>query len=231
MFPLVGWILLFLAVGAGFILINLLVGKLVRPERPHAEKATIYECGEPTIGSAWVQFDLRFYVVALLFVIFDVEMAFFFPWAVVFGRANILADPNLSPERRAAVYFELSPQLYEYRKNLERDIGRMEADLKGLRNRPDAPRGEVDRLERELAEAKKNLEVGDGRVQKESPGMGRALAWISFLDILIFFGVLLVGFAYLWKRGDLDWVRSTAAQKAAAVPVTEQELAFVEEVH
>ena len=49
---------------------------------------TIYECGEPTIGSAWMQFDLRFYVVALLFVIFDVEVAFFFPWAVVFGKAN-----------------------------------------------------------------------------------------------------------------------------------------------
>src|SRR5881398_2342525 len=92
MFPLVGWILLFLAVGAGFILINLLVGKLFRPAHPQAEKATIYECGEPTIGSAWVQFDLRFYVVALLFVIFDVEVAFFFPWAVVFGQANALAN-------------------------------------------------------------------------------------------------------------------------------------------
>src|SRR5881398_2862387 len=94
MFPLVGWILLFLAVGAGFILINLLVGKLFRPAHPQAEKATIYECGEPTIGSAWIQFDLRFYVVALLFVIFDVEVAFFFPWAVVFGQANALSKPE-----------------------------------------------------------------------------------------------------------------------------------------
>src|ERR1700741_1484727 len=91
MFPLVGYILLFLAVGGGFIVVNLLVGKLVRPGDPEAEKATIYECGEPTIGSAWVQFDLRFYVVALLFVIFDVEVAFFFPWAEVFGKANAVA--------------------------------------------------------------------------------------------------------------------------------------------
>ena len=90
MFPLIGYILLFVAVGAGFIVVNLLVGKLVRPDRPQQEKSTIYECGEPTIGSAWVQFDLRFYVVALLFVIFDVEVAFFFPWAEVFGRANAL---------------------------------------------------------------------------------------------------------------------------------------------
>src|SRR5437870_4088718 len=94
MFPLVGYVLLFLAVGAGFIIINLLVGKLIRPAHPEHEKSTIYECGEPTIGSAWVQFDLRFYVVALLFVIFDVEVAFFFPWAVVFGQANALSKPE-----------------------------------------------------------------------------------------------------------------------------------------
>src|SRR5437588_8908529 len=82
--------LLFTAVGAFFIFSHLMIGKLVRPNRPHSEKATIYECGEPTIGSAWVQFDLRFYVVALLFVIFDVEVAFFFPWAEVFGKANAI---------------------------------------------------------------------------------------------------------------------------------------------
>src|SRR5437660_1981432 len=88
---LVGYLLLFVIVSVGFILIHLLIGKLIRPARMDAEKATIYECGEPTIGSAWVQFDLRFYVVALLFVIFDVEVAFFFPWAVVFGQANNIA--------------------------------------------------------------------------------------------------------------------------------------------
>ena len=82
------WSLLFLVVGVGFIFVHLLVGKMIRPSKPDAEKLTIYECGEPTIGSAWIQFDLRFYVVALLFVIFDVEVAFFFPWAVVFGKAN-----------------------------------------------------------------------------------------------------------------------------------------------
>src|SRR5437016_3485907 len=90
---LVGYLLLFLVVGIGFILVHLLAGKLLRPNRPGVEKGTIYECGEPTIGSAWIQFDLRFYVVALLFVIFDVEVAFFFPWAEVFGKANtIVAD-------------------------------------------------------------------------------------------------------------------------------------------
>ncbi|MCP6768807.1 NADH-quinone oxidoreductase subunit A, partial [Klebsiella pneumoniae] len=87
-----GYLLLFTGVGVGFVFVNLMLGKLLRPARMDAEKGTIYECGEPTIGSAWVQFDLRFYVVALLFVIFDVEMAFFFPWAVVFGESIKAAD-------------------------------------------------------------------------------------------------------------------------------------------
>src|SRR5579871_5513094 len=91
MTPLVAYLLLFVAVGVGFIFVHLVAGKFIRPNKPGPEKGTIYECGEPTIGSAWVQFDLRFYVVALLFVIFDVEVAFFFPWAEVFGRANAVA--------------------------------------------------------------------------------------------------------------------------------------------
>src|SRR5213076_2492038 len=98
MTPLAAYVLLFVAVGVGFILVHLLAGKLIRPAKPDAEKGTIYECGEPTIGSAWVQFDLRFYVVALLFVIFDVEVAFFFPWAEVFGKANNVAAIRSKPE-------------------------------------------------------------------------------------------------------------------------------------
>src|ERR671935_1294392 len=94
MTALAGYLLIFIVVAVGFVFIHLMIGKLVRPIKPDPEKLTIYECGEPTIGSAWIQFDLRFYVVALLFVIFDVEVAFFFPWAVVFGQANSLADPD-----------------------------------------------------------------------------------------------------------------------------------------
>src|SRR3954467_7240683 len=102
MTPLAAYLLLFTVVGIGFIFIHLVAGKLIRPSKPDAEKGTIYECGEPTIGSAWVQFDLRFYVVALLFVIFDVEVAFFFPWAEVFGNANAVATAE-KPENAAAV--------------------------------------------------------------------------------------------------------------------------------
>src|SRR5215470_3297121 len=103
MTPLAAYLVLFIAVGVGFILVHLLAGKLIRPSKPDAEKGAVYECGEPTIGSAWIQFDLRFYVVALLFVIFDVEVALFFPWAVVFGTAQRLTDPHLPAAERAAL--------------------------------------------------------------------------------------------------------------------------------
>src|SRR5688500_11755402 len=108
MTPLAAFALLFLAVGTGFIFVHLVAGALIRPRKPGAEKGTIYECGEPTIGSAWIQFDLRYYVVALLFVVFDVEVAFFFPWAVVFGKANELSK-DLPPEQRAAITQQLVP--------------------------------------------------------------------------------------------------------------------------
>ena len=97
---LVFFLLVFTVVAVVFLFMHLMMGSVIRPNRPDAEKLTIYECGEPTVGSAWVQFDLRFYVVALLFVIFDVEVAFFFPWAVVFGKANALSNPNLAAEQR-----------------------------------------------------------------------------------------------------------------------------------
>ena len=112
MTDLVYFMLVFVVVGVFFLFFHMMLGKLVRPSRPDAEKLTIYECGEPTVGSAWIQFDVRYYVVALLFVIFDVEVAFFFPWAVVFGTVNDVArhpewstkaSDNLSTRKRQSV--------------------------------------------------------------------------------------------------------------------------------
>src|SRR5438309_2214498 len=97
MTDLVFIMLIFLAVGVFFLFFHMMLGKLVRPARPDAEKLSIYECGEPTVGSAWIQFDVRYYVVALLFVIFDVEVAFFFPWAIVFGSVNEVARQPANP--------------------------------------------------------------------------------------------------------------------------------------
>ena len=83
---LVVGILLFAIAGFGMVFAGLLIGKFVRPELPNPEKLAAYECGEPAIGESWVQFDLRFYTVALVFIVFDVEVALLWPWAVVFKQ-------------------------------------------------------------------------------------------------------------------------------------------------
>ena len=94
---IVAYLALFATVGILFLLVNLIVGKLVRPNDPHPEKLEIYECGEPAVGSSFVQFDLRFYVVALLFIIFDVEVAFFFPGPRSLARRRTSQNWRIDP--------------------------------------------------------------------------------------------------------------------------------------
>ena len=113
-------ILSFALVAIGFLVMNLLVWWLIRPRRFSEEKLTTYECGESPEGSAWVQFNIRFYVFALIFIVFDVEAVFLFPWAVVF----------------------------------------------------------------------------------------RELGMLAFVEGLVFIGILVVALAYVWRKGDLEWVRS-----------------------
>ena len=98
----------------------LIIQSLISPRfNKGGDKLEIYECGELPEGSAWVQFNIRFYVIALIFIIFDVEVVFLFPWAVVF-----------------------------------KDIG-----------------------------------------------------LLAFVEVMIFLGILIVGFVYVWMKGDLDWVK------------------------
>ncbi len=87
---IVAYLALFATVGFLFVLASLLLGKVLRSHSPTPQKTETYECGEPAVGPGSVQFDLRFYVVALVFLIFEVEMAFFFPPATVFGQATRL---------------------------------------------------------------------------------------------------------------------------------------------
>jgi NADH-quinone oxidoreductase subunit A len=129
-------ITIFVGFGAVFVFANLILGAFARPKVPNPEKLAVYECGEPSIGSSWVQFDLRFYIIALVYLIFDVEVALFYPWAVAYGDAAKLAA-------------KLGMTVYEIRQT-------------------------------------------------------------ALVDMLFFFGVLMVGFAYLWRFGYLDWVRSAA---------------------
>ena len=84
-------IAVFVAVAIGFLVVNLLVWKVIRPSRYSEEKLTTYECGENPTGSAWIQFNIRFYVFALIFIVFDVEAVFLLPWAVVFRKLGPLA--------------------------------------------------------------------------------------------------------------------------------------------
>lgn len=86
-----GTIFLFALIGIVFVYVPLLLQKLLAPSKTSAEKIAIYECGEEAEGSAWVQFNVRFYIIALIFLIFDVEVVFLFPWAVVFRALGWLA--------------------------------------------------------------------------------------------------------------------------------------------
>lgn len=138
---LVSALLIFTLAGIGMVLGALLFGSLLRTRLHHPEKDATYECGEPAIGSSWVQFDLRFYVVALVFVIFDVEIALFWPWAVVFGGGTLGADASGAALHQVRV----------------------------------------------------------------------AAVW----DMMFFFGVIVVGFLYLWRFGYLDWVRASTGQRRA----------------
>lgn len=124
-----GRIFIFLCGGVIFVLGGFLSAKLISPSRPNPEKLTSYECGEDPIGSSWIQFNLRFYVVALIFILFDVEIVFIFPWATVFGNENLINATH------------------------------------GL------------------------------------------WGWFSIIEMFIFIGILLLGLAYVWVKGDLDWVK------------------------
>lgn len=111
-------------------------GHLLRPKLPNAEKAEAYECGELPIGSAHVQFDLRFYIVALIYLVFAVEIVLFYPWAVAYGSADQAADAF------------------------------------GTRT-------------------------------------------VALIDMLVFFALLVVGFAYLWRFGYLDWIQDNQPPRSA----------------
>ena len=113
-------VLTFLVVVVGFLAFNLVFWWLIRPARFSEEKNTTYECGENPQGPAWIQFNIRFYVFALIFIVFDVEAVFLLPWAVVFKQLGPLA----------------------------------------------------------------------------------------FVEGLVFIGILLVALAYVWRKGDLEWVRA-----------------------
>src|SRR5947207_5012774 len=191
---IVAYMALFALAGIAFLFVNLLVGKLLRPHDPHPEKLEIYECGEPTIGSSFVQFDLRFYVVALLFIIFDVEIAFFCPWAAVFGKSTNLMNENFAVVDETGALTPSAVSLY-------RELGVRNPTVP--QTVPASLRTTITSTDR-ITQAQQTIHEG-----------ARQLAWVTIVDIAAFFAVLMIGFAYVWRRGDLDWVRAVGQMHAA----------------
>lgn len=89
-----GEVLIFLIAGLLFVLGGLITSWLIRPSRPNEEKLTTYESGEEPLGQAWVRFPIRFYLVAIIFLVFEVEIVFLFPWATVFGNAEMIQQTD-----------------------------------------------------------------------------------------------------------------------------------------
>ncbi|KGI78154.1 NADH-quinone oxidoreductase subunit A [Oleiagrimonas soli] len=84
-------VLLFLVVAGGLGIVLLAIGLLVAPRNPDPEKLSPYECGFEAFEDARMKFDVRYYLIAILFIIFDLEVAFLFPWAVVFDKIGSIA--------------------------------------------------------------------------------------------------------------------------------------------
>src|SRR5947207_4058599 len=175
------YIALFAATGFLFLFANLLLGRLVRPRLPNEEKLEVYECGEPTCGSSFVQFDLRFYVVALLFIIFDVEVAFFFPWANVFGKATNLMDPHFDSVQVSKDPRQPGIELTPAAADLYRELGVDHPTVPPM----SAAGGSAESL---VGANPQTVERGREAIQASSS----RLALLSIYDIGVFFAVLLV---------------------------------------
>ncbi len=81
---------LFLIVAVAMPILPLIVARLLAPRKPTAQKLETYECGMETVGDTWVQFKVQYYIYALVFLVFDVEIIFLYPWAVAFGEVALL---------------------------------------------------------------------------------------------------------------------------------------------
>lgn len=86
-----GWVMLYLFGAAIFVIFGMVVSRLIAPRHLTPAKLSTYECGEEPFGDASVQFNMRFYVIGLIFLLFDVELLFLFPWITVFADVKLAA--------------------------------------------------------------------------------------------------------------------------------------------
>ncbi len=183
---IVAYLCLLVAAGFAFLFGTLLLGRFLRAQAPTAEKLQTYECGEPSVGSSYIQFDLRFYVVALVFIVFDVEVAFFFPWANVFGTTTQILG------------------LAEAAQTASGDTAPIQHTIERQCNQLGAPSA---------------LSMASSTHAASMEDTARQIARVAMIDMAVFFAVLMLGFAYVWSQGDLDWVRAVATgNRALAEP-------------
>jgi len=202
---IVGYLALFVGMGLAFVFAAMSVGRFVRPHSPSPEKLEIYECGEPAIGSSFVQFDLRFYVIALVFIIFDVEVAFLFPWATVFGKVNLLRD-----DPQAVVVQPADEDTLAYSQQaagLYRELGVRDPQPTTI-----VPTSMLDAYEAEFDTAPSDQETA---MWIQERGLDR-LTWLAAIGAGVFFVILLIGLAYEWATGALDWVRALTEEYRAS---------------
>ena len=95
MFHQYGAVLVFAVVALGFVYASLIVLRFIRPHLPEPDKLAPYECGERSVGQAWVRFHVRFYIVAIIFIIFDLEIVLLLPWAVVYKTFGWVAFADI----------------------------------------------------------------------------------------------------------------------------------------
>ena len=210
------YLLLFVAIAIVFLFVNLLVGHFVRPNAPHTEKNEVYECGEPAIGSSFVQFDLRYYVVALVFIVFDAEVAFLFPVATVFGKQAQLADARLELVEHpssGAVVSGASPQRAVAKTSgaVSADKTNLTAAAKGLFQELGVVAPQIDSRPRHRA---------DSQVKQLRQTISQFTLYV-YAATLFFFLVLFIGFAYEWKTGAFDWVRAVTRTRNPSVATTD----------
>lgn len=89
-----GEVLLYIIGGTLFVSVALVTAWILRPNRPNPEKLSTYESGEEPAGAAWTQFNIRFYIIALIFLLFEVELIFLFPWATIFANKELVTQTD-----------------------------------------------------------------------------------------------------------------------------------------
>ncbi|MBI4870335.1 MAG: NADH-quinone oxidoreductase subunit A [Candidatus Riflebacteria bacterium] len=105
-------VLILFVLGAANLAFMIVLPKLLRPYNPTEQKMLAYECGESPVGTGWMQYNLRFFTVALVFIVFDVEIVFMFPWAVVFRQLSM--TQGALPFWEMAVFIAILPVALAY---------------------------------------------------------------------------------------------------------------------